>query len=101
MIDKIIILVICLTIISLGSMVYLIYFCISNNLYTDIYNFVNNITTSNNMILPEENYQRYMPTRYQNNIKKEIELVPMKNYVVIQSPEQHFSIGFEIEPLTI
>ena len=51
----------------------------------------NVIVPVRNIIVPIENAQ----------LKKEIELTPMKKYVIIQSPDQHFSIGIEVEPLNI
>jgi len=33
--------------------------------------------------------------------KKEIEMISIKKYVVVQSPEQQFSIGIEVESLNM
>ena len=91
----IIILAICMGTSSL-SMFCLIMLCIKYNYYTDIILF---LTENNrNVIAPP-------PRRNMSTInvkpKKEIELIPIKKYVVIQSPDQQFSIGVEIEPLSI
>ena len=53
----------------------------------------------------EDNRDNILPIRNITNInvrpKKEVELTHMKKYVVVQSPDQQFSIGIEIEPLSI
>ena len=70
----------------------------SNNLYNDIYRYITNTTYSSNVIRP---IRRNMHITTYNQPKKEIELIPIKKYVVIQSPDQQFSIGVEVEPLSI
>tara|TARA_Y200000002_G_C22552539_1_gene608864 strand:+ start:693 stop:989 length:297 start_codon:yes stop_codon:yes gene_type:complete len=98
MLDKLVILVICITLSSILMSIYLAYVCISNNLYNDIYRYITNTTYSSNVIRP---IRRNMHITTYNQPKKEIELIPIKKYVVIQSPDQQFSIGVEVEPLSI
>ena len=90
-----ILLIICLGTISFLSLSCLIILYV--RLYeSDIMSFFNN--NNRNMIVPVRNV--IVPI---GNVKskKEIELTPMKKYVVIQSPDQHFSIGIEVEPINI
>ena len=90
---NIILFIICLGTISFLSMSCLIILCVKYNYYTDI------------MLFFSDNDRNVVPMRNIHNItvkpKKEIELTPMKKYVVIQSPDQQFSIGIEVEPLNI
>ena len=92
---NIFILAICMGIISSLSMSCLLILCVKHNYYTDIILFFTEDNNTND-ILPIRNTSN--PVR---RPKKEIELTPMKKYVVIQSPDQHFSIGIEVESLSI
>ena len=91
-----IILAICMGTISSLCVFCLIMLCVEYNYYTDIILF---LTENNrNVIAP-------LPRRNMSNInvksKKEIELIPIKKYVVVQSPDQQFSIGVEVESLIV
>ena len=91
---NIILLIICLGTVSFLSMSCLIILCVKYNYYTDIMLFFSD--NNRNVIVPMRNMQNITVKP-----KKEIELTPMKKYVVIQSPDQQFSIGIEVEPLDI
>ena len=92
---NIFILAICMGIISSLFMFCILILCVKYNYYTDIILFFTEDNNTND-ILPIRNTSN--PVR---RPKKEIELTPMKKYVVIQSPDQHFSIGIEVESLSI
>lgn len=70
----------------------LIMLCVKYNYYTNIILFFTEYN-NRNAILPIRNISN-IPVK----TKKDIELTPMKKYVVIQSPDQQFSIGIEVEP---
>ena len=83
-----------LMIICLGTISFLLLSCLiilGVKLYeSDIMSFFNN---NRNMIVPVRNV--IVPI---GNVKpkKEIEMILIKKYVVVQSPEQQFSIGIEV-----
>lgn len=91
---NILILVICMGFITSLFMICLIMICLKYNYYTDIILFFDG--NNRNIIVPRRNISNVITTP-----KKEIELIPMKKYVVIQSPYQQFSIGIEVEQLSI
>ena len=82
-------------IISSLSMSCLLILCVKHNYYTDIILFFTEDNNRND-ILPIRNISNSV-----RKPKKEIELTPMRKYVVIQSPDQHVSIGIEVESLSI
>jgi hypothetical protein len=95
---NIFLLAICLGILSSLSMFCIIILCVKHKYYTDIILFFIEDDRDNNRdnILPIRNI-----TNINVRPKKEVELTHMKKYVVVQSPDQQFSIGVEIEPLSI
>ena len=88
-------LAICLGILSSLSMFCIIILCVKHKYYKDIILF----------FIEDNNRDNILPIRNISNInvrpKKEVELIPMNKYVVVQSPDQKFSIGIEVEPLSI
>ena len=87
------ILAICLGIIFSLCITYIIFLFVKYNYYKDIILFFNG--NNSNTITPISNISNI------TTHKKEIELTPMKKYIVIQSPNQQFSIGIEVQPLSI
>lgn len=73
--------------------------CINGGMYNDLYDMINNYINGNenrNRIVPMTNINRIIP---KNNIEKP---VTKENYIVIESPLNHISIGVEItQPLEI
>ena len=85
----------CLRMLLSLSMSCIVILCIKYNYYTDIILFF--MGNNRNNILPVRNVSNITSVR----LKKEIEMIYMNKYVVIQSPDQQISIGIEVEPLSI
>ena len=88
----ILILMLILIIVFFTFFIILLIFCIKEGLFLEAENIINNFINGNR----RRNHYINHPTRILplNNIKEE-ELTIKKNYVVIQSPLNHISIGVE------
>lgn len=97
--ELILVLILLSFVIVFSCFILLLALCINGGLYNDLYDIINNYINGNrnrNRIVPMSNINRIIP---KNNIK---EPVNEQNYIVIESPLNHISIGVEIiQPLEI